>query len=115
MGKNPPLTVAKRAKIGIMHKAGCSERETISRVNVSRIAAHQSVSKFKNWGKFTDINKSGLPIKPCAQDDHEIRTLVVSTPTYFCNKIRLTLSAKCIFQFQHSFNTFHNRLWFIML
>ena len=46
-----------------LHKIEFSERQIPSRVNVSKTAVHQAISKFKISGKYEDLKRSGRPRK----------------------------------------------------
>lgn len=94
MGKKPSLTVEKRAKIVALHECGFSEREISLKVNVSKTGVHQSISKFKISGNYTDLKRSGRPRKTSVRDDHVMRRMVTRSPTTSCNKIRAALAAK---------------------
>ena len=94
MGKKPSLNVAKRTEIVTLHKVGFSEREKSSKVNVSKTAVHQAISKFKISGEFTDQKRSCRPRKTSPCDDHAIRRIAVRSPRSSCNKIRFALAAK---------------------
>lgn len=76
MGKKPSLTVGKQAKIVALHEVDFSEHEISLKVNVSMTGVHQSITKFKISGNYTDLKRSSHPRKISACDDHVIRRMV---------------------------------------
>ena len=59
MGKKSSVTDEKRAKTVALHEVGFSEREISLKVNVSKTAVQQFISKFKISGNYTDLKRSG--------------------------------------------------------
>ena len=74
-----------------MHNEGLSEPEIAAKLKVSKTAVHQSIKKFKQYGSYKDLHRSGIPRKTTIRDDHLIKRIVTRSPLSSINKVRAAL------------------------
>ena len=64
MGKKRGLSVAERAKSVALNEEGYLKRQIYFKIKFSKTAIHLVMVKFRGFGSFQDLHKSGRPWKP---------------------------------------------------
>ena len=86
-----PLSEVQRGQIVALHNKGLSEQRIAAKLKVSKTAVHQSIKKFKQYGSYKDLHRSGRPRKTTIRDDHLIKKIVTRSPLSSINKVRAAL------------------------
>ena len=77
MGEMRGLPVAERAKSVALNEEGYSERQISNKLKFSKTAIYQAMVKFRNFGSFQYLHRSGRPKLTSQRDDHLIKWMVV--------------------------------------
>ena len=88
MGRKKLLSEVQRGQIVALHEEGLSERKIAAKLKVSKTAVHQSIKKFKQFGSYKDLHRSGRPKKTTIRDDHLMKRIVTRSPRSSINKVR---------------------------
>jgi len=65
-----------RSKIIILHEEGYSERQISDTLKFIKTAIQQAVARFKTFGSFQDLSRTGRPKVTSQRDDHLIKKMV---------------------------------------
>ncbi|KAG1664956.1 putative glycosyltransferase STELLO1 [Nymphon striatum] len=91
MGRKKSLSEVQRGQIVALHNEGLSERKIAAKLKVSKTAVHQSIKKFKQYGSYKDLHRSGRPRKTTIRDDCLMKRIVTRSPLSSINKVRAAL------------------------
>jgi len=69
-----------RSKILILYEEGYTERQISDKLKFSKTAIHQAVARFKRFGSFQDLSRTGRPKVASQRNDHMIKKMVVRSP-----------------------------------
>ena len=94
MGKNASLVETIRAQIVILHNKEFSQRKICKKVFCSKMAVHQAITRFSNFGVYHDKKRSGRLSKASLFDNNLIWQIAVWSPISFCRKICTVLLLK---------------------
>jgi len=91
LGRKKSLSEVQRGQIVALHDEGLSERKIAAKLKVSKTAVHQSIKKFKQYGSYKDLHRSGRARKTTIRDDHLMKRIVTRSPLSSINKVRAAL------------------------
>ena len=91
MGQKKSLGEVRRGQIVALHNERLSEPEIAAKLKVSKAAVHQSIKKFKQYGSYKDLHRSGRTRKTTIRDDHLMKRIVTRSPLSSINKVRAAL------------------------
>ena len=94
LGRKKSLSEVQRGQIVALHDEGLSERKIAAKLKVSKTAVHQSIKKFKQYGSYKDLHRSGRPRKTTIRVDHLMKRIVARSPLSSINKVRAALLEK---------------------
>lgn len=112
MEEKASFSEIQRAQIFILHNESLSQRNIYNKVSCSKTTVHQVIVNFKNYGIYTNKNRSGRPGKTVPLNDNLMWRIAVWSRNSSCKKIhsafllkgpnvhRLTVSNRLVHDFK---------------
>ena len=92
MGKKP-ISSFKRAQIVALHNAGFNQVDISKDLHVSRCCVQNAIKKYKNFGRYDDLKRSGRPKKVVGRNLRHLKRLVKGDTRLSATKIASDLNA----------------------